>query len=364
MDPNAIHAGVGKRKQGGAVDLTTSYLGFELTSPLIAGASPLNLDFEATRQMVEAGVGAIVLPSILQEQLIYRSLVRSNPETAIKQSGYAPQQDRYNGGPQEYLKTIQRMKAEYSVPIVASLNAAITGSWLDYAVEIQDSGADALELNWQSGRCDPSETGENVELRLLEWVSQIRSRVTIPIAFKMNPRFTNPASTALRLQNVGVNSLVLFAHHPHWDVDNYRMHWTIGWELTPIGTLGRTLEGLVETHTSGLHIPLAASGGVRTGDDVIKTMFAGADVAMAVSEIYRQGPSVIREMIAGLTRFLETNHHGTLKSFLQSRPTADEHPSYTMRSEIVDPLTSSTNYHDPTPTPVQLKGDSFGHPSH
>ena len=345
------------------VSLSTSYMGLRLASPLIAGSCPKNIDFEFTRLMIASGIGAIVLPSILQEQLVYQSLIKTNPIAAIEKSGHAPQQDGYNGGTKGYLETIRRMKREYSTPIIASLHGASTGVWLDFAVEIQDNGADAVELNWQIGRCDPNESGEQVETRMLEWVSQIRSRVTIPIAFKLNDRFTNPASAAIRLQNAGVNGLILFAHRPHWDVDSDRRQWTIGWELTPIGALGKTLEGLVETNTSGLNIPLAASGGIRSGEDIVKTMIAGADVAMVVSEIYRQGPNSIDAILAGVRRFLAANHYRSIQSFVQSRSNLDDRPSYEMRSEVVDPLTSPSKYQDPTPVKEPITGDRYGHPT-
>jgi len=363
MDPQVVNNTVAEEKKSEHASLSTSYMGLPLASPLIAGSCPMNIVFESTRLMVAAGIGAIVLPSILQEQLVYHSLINTDPIAAIERSGHAPQQDRYNGGIAEYLTTIQRMKREYSIPIIASMHGASTGAWLDFASEIQDSGADALELNWQTGRCDPNESGDQVEARMLGWVSQIRSRVTIPIAFKMSDRFTNLAFTALRLQNTGVNGLILFSHHPHWDVDTDRGQWTIGWELTPIGALGKTLEGVVETRTPGLNIPLAASGGVRTGDDVIKTMIAGADVAMVVSETYRQGPSAIQEVLAGLRRYINTKHYSSLQSFLRSRSSLDDRTRYEMRSEIIDPLTSSIKYQDPTPVIESMTGDRFGHPS-
>jgi len=352
-----------KEKHTDEASLSTSYMGLRLASPLIAGSCPMNIDFEFTRLMVASGIGAIVLPSILQEQIVYQSMIKTNPIAAIEKSGHTPQQDRYNGGTKEYLETIERMKREYSIPIIASMHGASTGVWLDFAVEIQGSGADALELNWQIGRCDPNESGEQVEARMLEWVSQIRSRVTIPIAFKMNDRFTNPAYTAIRLQNAGVNGLILFAHRPHWDVDSDRRQWTIGWELTPIGALGKTLEGLVEINTIGLNIPLAASGGIRTGDDVVKTMITGADVAVVVSEIYRQGPNSIDAILAGVRRFLDTNHYRSIQSFVQSRSNLDDRPRYEMRSEIIDPLTSPIKYQDPSPVIEPITGDRFGHPS-
>jgi len=363
MDQQGVSDTVFQKSHTEEANLSTSYMGLRLASPVIAGSCPMNIDFECTRLMVASGIGAIVLPSILQEQLVYNSLNNIDSLAAIEQSGHKPQQDRYNGGTKEYIATIQRMKREYSIPIIASMHGASAGAWLDFAVEIQDCGADALELNWQIGRCDPNEPGEHVEVRMLEWVSQIRSRVTIPIAFKMDDRFTNPASIALRLQNAGVNGLTLFAHRPHWDVDTYRGLWTIGWELTPVGALGKTIEGLVETRSSGLNIPLAASGGVRTGDDVIKTMIAGADVAVVVSEIYRQGPVAVQEILAGIRRFLDAKHSSSLQSFMKFRPSLDDRPGYEMRSEIIDPLTRASKYRDPTPVIKQITGDRFGHSS-
>ncbi len=346
------------------VSLKTSFMGLELASPVIAGSCPRNIDFESIRQLEIAGVGAIVLPSILEEQLVYQLKRKSNPIEAIEQSGFTPQQDRYNGGPDEYLKTVATVKAEYGIPLIASIHGASIGPWLDYVLKIQDSGADGLELNWQIGRCDPNESGEQVEARMLQWVACIRNKVTIPIAFKMNSRFTNPASIAIRLQNEGIDGLVLFTHRPNWDVDIDRMHWTIGWELSPVNSLGNTLQGLVETRTPDLKISVAASGGIRTGDDTIKAMIAGADVGMIVSELYRQGPDAVKDILAGIQRFLDFNHHQSLEAFKKARPSSSERPSYSMRSEIVDPLTCSLKYHDPTPVARLISGDSFGHPSH
>jgi dihydroorotate dehydrogenase (fumarate) len=286
--------------------LTASYMGIELKSPIIVGPCPLTLSPQLTSQFIDAGVGAITLPSILQEQLVYASMKQTNPIAAIEQSGYCPQQDRYNAGPDEYLKTIQCMKAQNAVPIIASIHGASLGAWLDFVKQVETSGADALELNWQIGRCEPDVTSSQIENRMIEFVRQVRARVTIPIAVKVSDRFPNLTGIAIRLQKEGANGLILFSHRPQWDVDTDRKHWTVRWELTPIGSLGRTIEGIVEVHSADLKVSIAASGGVRSGDDAIKTIIAGSDVAMVVSEVYRQGPDAIREINAGIQRFLRT----------------------------------------------------------
>ena len=146
MDPQVLNDRAVSGIETGKVSLSTSFMGLKLESPLIAGSCPRNIEFESTRIMVASGIGAIMLPSVFQEQIVYQSLKKRDPIAAIELSGHAPQQDQYNGGTEEYLETIQRMKREYSVPIIASMHGASTGNWLDFAAKMQDSGADAIVL--------------------------------------------------------------------------------------------------------------------------------------------------------------------------------------------------------------------------
>ncbi|MCM2370189.1 dihydroorotate dehydrogenase-like protein [Aporhodopirellula aestuarii] len=342
-------------------ELITTYLGMELSSPIVVGACPLTIEPEQVRQMVGAGAGAIVLPSILQEQVVYAMLKEVDPVAAIQQSGYQPQQDRYNGGSENYLKTIRQLKQCCSIPLIASINGATLGPWLDYSEEIQDAGADALELNWQRGIHDPNESADQVEAKLLDLAGYLCNHLSIPIAVKLNQQFTNLASIAHKLQNVGVDGLVLFSHRPHWDVNIDRMHWTIRWELSPVDHLGTILEGIVHARTGGLDLAIAASGGIRTGEDAIKAMIAGADTVMVTSEVYREGPDAISSILQGISHYLDHSHHESLLSFQQSRPTVELTPERLMRLEYVDPLTRTGHYYDPTPQASTATGDSFGH---
>ncbi|MEO8270877.1 MAG: hypothetical protein ABI557_14225 [Aureliella sp.] len=211
--------------------LSVTYMGMELQSPVIVGSCPLTSDPETVRQLIGAGVGAVVLPSMLQEQIVYRQLKNSDPLAAIDSSGYQPQHDKYNGGVEAYLRTIEHHKVNFRIPVFASLNGMGSGDWLDYAREIEAAGADALELNLQSVISESSESSDKIENELCENVQQVCASVAIPVAVKLGQRFTNLAGMAHKLQASGASGLVLFAHAPHWDVSVDRMHWTIRWEF-------------------------------------------------------------------------------------------------------------------------------------
>lgn len=343
--------------------LTTTYLGIELNSPVIVGACPFTIQPETVRQLVCAGAGAIVLPSMLQEQIVHAELKKTDALAAISRSGYQPQQDKYNGGAEGYLTTIRELKKQEPIPVFASLNGASVGGWMDYAKLIEESGADGLELNWQPIVMHPDESAEQVEQHLIDMVRQLRASVSIPIAVKLNQRFTNLAAIAHKLKSAGADGLILFTHMPAWDVSIDRMHWTIRWELSPVDSLGGILEGIVRTRAGGLELSIAASGGVRTAEDALKTMIAGADVVMITSEIYREGPDAVRRIVDGLSRFLDTSHYRSLREFQQARPAIELGPERLMRLEYVDPLTSSDHYVDPNPIVSSQSGDPFGHMS-
>lgn len=312
--------------------------------------------------MVDAGAGAIVLPSMLQEQITYDLLKTTHSTDAISMSGYQPQHDRYNGGTQNYLKTIRNLKTLCQVPIIGSLNGSSTGPWLEYAIKMQDAGVDALELNWQRRLSDPNESCQAVETQLIELVCELSEHLAIPLAVKLTQQFTNLASIAHKLHAVGVAGLVLFAHRPHWDVSIDRMHWTTSWQLSPANSLGTILEGIVHVRTGGLGLSLAASGGVRTAEDAIKAMIVGADIVMVTSEIYRQGPDAIHKIMLGLSHYLDTSHHESLMAFQQSRPTVERTPEGLVRLDYVDPLTQAEQFIDPTPHVSTSIGDAYGHP--
>lgn len=342
-------------------ELSTAYLGLKLETPIIVGACPLTLEPEKVRQMVDAGAGAVVLPSILQEQLDFARLKDQDPDGAVQRSGYQPQQDEFNGGPTAYLQTLAKLKDCCSVPVLANLSGTSRGSWLQFANEVEANGADAIELNWRSGVTGPTESSDHIESRLLDLVKDLRQRVTVPIAVKLTQHFTNLSAVASKLEKLGVDGLILFAHRPHWDVCVDRMQWNIRWELTPQQSLGAILEGIVHARTGAGKVSIAASGGIRTGEDAVKAMVAGADAVMIASEIYRAGPDAIRNILQGIRAFLDASRFQSLAEFLADRPAPDLCSDRLMHMEYVDPMIRSSDYPDPTPAPTHGRCDSFGH---
>ncbi len=167
-------------------ELAVNYLGLELSTPVIIGACPLTIEPETVRQLVDAGAGALVLPSMLQEQIVHNMIKASDPLGAISKSGYQPQMDRYNSGIENYLWPIGSMKSHCDVPIIASMNGASEGSGLDYAKEIESAGADALELNFQTAAFDPDTTSEATQAKLCHIVAGVVDCVSIPVAVKIS----------------------------------------------------------------------------------------------------------------------------------------------------------------------------------
>lgn len=334
------------------------YLKFPLTSPVVVGACPLTLEPEKLRQMIAAGAGAVVLPSLFQEQL---SPQGEWPLDRLEASEIAAQDFRqriYNGGPDQYLSSLQEIKRVATAPVVASMSGYSAGPWLDFAQRIEASGADAIELNLQPVIVDPQQPAEEIESVICRIIQSVCQSVTIPVAVKTTRHFTNVAHMVQRIHAAGAAGVVLFAHESHWDVALDQLRWTTRWELTPADTIGATIAGLVQARMGNPEISIAASGGVRTAEDALKALIAGADVVMITSEIYRAGPEAISRIVGGIERYLETHGFGSLRELGNARPLPQPRTQrHARQSSYLNPLTASQTYHDPTPVADQPTGD-------
>jgi dihydroorotate dehydrogenase (fumarate) len=321
------------------IDLTTKYLGMKLRNPIVASASPLGESLDNIRRLEDHGIGAIVLPSLFEEQLDIESetvdsdLSRGAEEFAEAVT-YFPDLMTYNLGPDGYLNLIHKAKASVRVPIIASLNGVSPRGWIRYAREMEQAGADAIELNIYSLVADPGRTGTGVEQDYCDLVGVVTHSVQVPVAVKLSHFFTAAANVAKRLDASGADALVLFNrfYQPDLDIDTL--------EVVPSLTLSHPTELLLRLHWVAIifgHVEadLAITGGVHSATDIIKSVMAGARVAMMASALLKNGIGYLDSVREDLIRWMEEHEYSSIGQMCGSMsqrnvpdPTAFERANY------------------------------------
>jgi dihydroorotate dehydrogenase (fumarate) len=299
------------------MDITTQYLGFNLSSPLVASAGPLGESIDNIRKMEDAGISAVVLPSLFEEQLDIESegmdLDLSRGTDSFPESlDYLPELTTYNLGPEGYLELIGKAKRSVSLPIIASLNGVSTGGWVRYAALMQEAGADAIELNLYGVVTDPQVSSSQVEKDYCELVSQVKAAVSVPVAVKLSPFFTAISYMARRLDEAGANALVLFNrfYQPDFDLDTL--------QVVPNLKLSTRDELLLRLHWTAIlygrvRANLAITGGVHYAEDVLKAMMAGANVAMTTSLLLHEGIGSAKYLLQELKRWMEEHEYESIR---------------------------------------------------
>ncbi len=322
-----------------SVDLRTTYLGLELTNPLVASASNLTGHLDILRQMEEAGVAAVVMPSLFEEQLerdelAVRQYFEQGMDQFVKTLAGLPELDRYNSGPANYLREIERAKKTLSVPVIGSLNGAGTGSWARHAQLLEEAGADAIELNVYFVPTEPEATGLDVEQRYLDLAAAVRQAVTIPLAVKLGPYFSSLPNLARRLVALGVDGLVLFNRFFEPDITLETLRVGPRLTLSTSAELRLPLRWIAILRPQ-LSISLAATSGLHTSEDMFKLLLVGADVTMTASALLRHGPGYIRTLLDELPKWLEQKGYRSIEQMkgILSRgncpdPTAFERANY------------------------------------
>jgi dihydroorotate dehydrogenase (fumarate) len=291
-----------------SVDLQTRYLGMELRSPLVVSASPMSQRIDTIRRLQEAGVGAIVLPSLFEEQVEHEALqmhgaldliADSHPEALT----YLPEIEDYNTGADAYLDHLESCAEELDIPVIASLNGVSVGGWIAHAKRLQDAGAAALELNVYFIAADPEETADQVEQRYVDLVEAIRGEISIPLAVKIGPFFSSVGHMAHRLVAAGADGLVLFNRFMQPDIDLEKM------TIDPTLHLSRPEELLLPLRWIGIlrgkvQTSLALSTGVHDAAGALKGLLAGADVVMMASALLREGPDHARVVLDGVETWM------------------------------------------------------------
>ncbi len=290
------------------MDLSTHYLGLKLRNPLLAAASPLSRTLSGIKELADAGVGAIVLYSLFEEQLRRETaqnaqLATFANETYAESLSYFPSTVDEGDGAQRHLRLLERAVAAIDVPVIGSLNGTTSGGWARYARSMQDAGAAAIELNIYFLPGDTHISGRDVEQRHLDILASVKEAVTVPVAVKLSPYFSATAEMALRLDRAGADGLVLFNRFLQPDINSETM------SLSPEVTLSTSAEARLPRTWIALlrgrvNASLAATTGVEEAADVVKYLLVGADVVQSASALLRHGPAYAAALLAGLTEWM------------------------------------------------------------
>jgi dihydroorotate dehydrogenase (fumarate) len=291
------------------MNLSSTYLGLALAHPFIAGASPLSHHLDTVKRVEDGGAAAIVMHSLFEEQITLersRRIHHMDPEDEEFASLLAayPPPERYAFAVDEYLEHIRRVKRAVAIPVIGSLNGVTREAWLNVAREIEQAGADALELNMYEVAADPADSASAIEARIRDVTGDLKSVLSIPVAVKLSPFFTAFGHVARSLDSAGADGLVLFNRFYQPDIDPGGMTVVPRLELSTSAELLLRLRWIAKLH-GRVRASLALTGGVATPEDGVKGILAGADAVQLVSAILRNGPAFFDVMRKGLIRWMD-----------------------------------------------------------
>ena len=290
------------------MDLSTRYLGLELRNPLVASASPLSNTVDGVRRLADAGVGAVVLFSLFEEQLRREAaqnaaLAEAGTESFAESLSYFPAEAEADPGPRRYLSLLERAAAAVDIPVIASLNGSTTGGWTGYAAALEQAGAAAIELNIYHLPGDPLSPGRDVEQRHVEILTAVKAVVRVPVAVKMSPFYSSAGQMAQRLDRAGADGLVLFNRFLQPDIDPETLTVSAPFGLSSPAE-GRLPRAWIALLAGRVRASLAATTGVETAADVASYLLAGADVVMTASALLRHGPGYAGALLDGLSGWM------------------------------------------------------------
>ena len=325
--------------QRSPMDLRTHYLGMHLRTPLVASAGPLSEDLGNIRRLEDAGISAVVLYSLFEEQLrkermdLHHHLTHGTHSYAEALS-YFPEPTQYRVGPEAYLEHLRRSKEAVAVPIIASLNGSTDGGWIAHARDLQEAGADAIELNIYSIATDPDLTAADIEQSYVDVVRNVASVVTIPIAVKLSPFFSSLANVAQRMEGAGARGLVMFNRFYQPDIDLEELEVVPNLLLSTPQAMRLPLRWIAILRGQR-DLSLAATSGVHWAHDVLKLLMVGADVTMLCSTLLKHGIDTIQTIEQGIVEWMEKHEYESVRQMQGSMsqrscadPTAFERAQY------------------------------------
>lgn len=298
-------------------ELSTTYLGLKLKNPLVASASPISKNVDKAKKLEEAGISAIVMYSLFEEQIIHESLeldhfLSRGSESFAEALTYLPDGGMYGVSPERYLNQVAGLKKAVNVPVIGSLNGVSKGGWTSYAKRIEEAGADALELNLYYLVTDPNMTSQQVEDAQVELVADVKSAIKIPLAVKLSPFVTSLPNFAKRIVDAGASGLVLFNrfYQPDFDLDELDIVHNL--DLSTSAELRLPLRW-ISILSSKVNADYALTSGVHTAQDVLKAMMAGAKVAMMASTLLHNGPQAVPAVLENLQAWMKEHEYESIQ---------------------------------------------------
>src|SRR3989339_2103434 len=299
------------------MDLSTTYMGLKLKNPIVPSASPLSQSVDTVKALEDAGAAAIVCYSLFEEQINHESgeldhYLTYHADSYAEALNYFPEPEEFRLTPIQYLDHIANLKKSVSIPVIGSLNGVSTGGWVKYAQNIEQAGADALELNVYYIPADPKVSGTEIENMYVDVVKEIKKTVKIPVAVKLSPFFTSMSNMAERLDEAGADALVLFNRFYQPDFDLEKLEVVPNLVLSTNWEMRLPLRWIAILY-GNLHASLGATSGIHNHTDVLKMMMAGADVAMMASELLLNGIGRITQILDGMKKWMEEKEYNSIE---------------------------------------------------
>ncbi|MFN8377569.1 MAG: dihydroorotate dehydrogenase-like protein [Anaerolineae bacterium] len=321
------------------VDLSTTYLNLPLKSPLVASASPLWEHLDNIKRAEDAGLGAVVLFSLFEEQIRQERdallhYLSYGTESFAEALTYFPEPEEYHAKPDEYLELIRKAKESVEIPIIASINGATLGGWTTFARQMEQAGADAVELNVYAIPTEASRPGSEVEAMEVDIVRSVKNSLTVPVAVKLSPYYSNFANMAKQMEEAGANALVLFNrfYQPDIDLETLEIKPNVLLSTSQNLRLPLTWIGILY---GKLALDLAGTSGVHTASDVLKMLMVGANAVMTTASLLKHGIGYGAELIEGVRAWMEEHEYesvnqmrGSLSMMHAEDPTAFERAQY------------------------------------
>ncbi len=328
-------------------ELGINYLGLPLKNPLLPGASPLSKVLDSARHLEDAGAPAIVMYSLFEEQILaeerrYERFLENQDIGHGEATSFLPKQPGFKSSLEQYLEHLAGLKRSLDIPVFASLNGTSREGWLDFGKQLQQAGADALELNIYYVAADVNESAAEVEQRYLDVLTALKAEINIPVAVKITSQFSSPLNFVRRLQRAGADGVVIFNRFYQSDIDLADL------SVAPTLTLSTPYEALLRVRWAAMirgvtDVDLAVTGGFHEVDDIVKALLVGSNAVQLCSALLTHGPSRLAELLTAVDQWLDEHEYESVRQMQGSLSTRHaQDPVAFERGNYINDLNSFT----------------------